>query len=222
MRIKKRIWCATKWVSHCFNYIHLIWELKVQWYISEHLWYIIELSMNYFTEYSMNFYWKIHMFTVHMNQWTIIYIHWKFNEHIINFWKCKKWMFTNTIWYSFCSKLNFQFDPQPFTTIQAPPRAEIPKRDIIQCQFLITNTHPITKIHQMSTKAVSFYVNIFSYSLFHLEHFSYLYHSYTIIPFNQKLSYDDRSERSKSIWSMDPFRPVQNRVVSQAVLNHLW
>ena len=82
MRIKKRIWCATKWVSHCFNYIHLIWELNKQWCISEYLWCIIELSMNHFTEYSMTFYVKTHRSAVHMIQWTTIYIHWKFNVYV--------------------------------------------------------------------------------------------------------------------------------------------
>ena len=84
-------------------------------------------SLNYIFRGTKSFTMEIH--------WMFIEVaHWKFNDasHIfierslfVQFLNRK--YVINSIWYSFCSKLNCLFDPQLFTTIQPSYRSESPK-----------------------------------------------------------------------------------------------
>ena len=65
-------------------------------------------------------------------------------------------------------------------------------------------------MHQISIKVVSFSMKtLFLYSPFNLEYFSCLYHSHIVIFSNRNFPYIDRSKRSKSLWSMDPWKMLR-------------
>ena len=91
-------------------------------------------SLNYIFSGTKSFIMEIHWMFIEV-------VHWKINDAsyifidrslFVQFLNQKyiQWCIIyviNTIWYSFCSKLNCLFDPQLFTTIQASSRAELPK-----------------------------------------------------------------------------------------------